>query len=94
MVPEPSTRSPPIPFIGAETEWEVPYMAGQGGTGEGAIAVARPRGGSGRRARYQNAEVGGDVMGYWMEAKGKDSEATMQVALGQLRAVDVSFACS
>lgn len=29
-------------------------------------------------------------MGYWMEAKGKDSEATMQVALGQLRAVDVS----
>jgi hypothetical protein len=34
MVPEPSTKSPPSPFIGAETEWE-PYMAGQGGTGGG-----------------------------------------------------------
>lgn len=35
MVPEPSARSPPMPFIGAETEWEVPYMAGQGLTGRG-----------------------------------------------------------
>jgi hypothetical protein len=33
MVPEPSTSSPPIPFIGVETVWEeVPYMAGQGST--------------------------------------------------------------
>lgn len=30
MVPDPSTRSPPTPFIGPE--WEVSYMAGQGTT--------------------------------------------------------------
>lgn len=41
MVPEPSTRSPPIPFIGAETEWEVPYIAGPERTGR-LRAVARP----------------------------------------------------
>lgn len=30
IVPDPSTRSPATPFIGAE--WEVSYMAGQGMT--------------------------------------------------------------
>lgn len=34
MVPEPSTTSPPIPFIGAEAEWEVPYIASPGRTGK------------------------------------------------------------
>jgi hypothetical protein len=38
MVPDPSTSSPPMPFIGAGTEvWDVPYMAGQGRTGEGKV---------------------------------------------------------
>lgn len=34
MVPEPSIMSPPIPFIGAEVEWEVPYIASPGRTGK------------------------------------------------------------
>ena len=41
MVPEPSTRSPPIPFIEAESGWEEPYITGQGRTGR-LRAVARP----------------------------------------------------
>lgn len=34
MVPEPSTRSPPIPFIEAESGVEEPYIIGQGKDGK------------------------------------------------------------
>lgn len=45
MVPEPSMRSPPIPFIGAESEWEEPYITAKrrDKEGRGDKAVAGPR---------------------------------------------------
>lgn len=47
MVPEPSIKSPPIPFIGAETGWDEPYITRQGRAGRTrAVAgpIARQRG--------------------------------------------------
>jgi hypothetical protein len=67
MVPEPSTSSPPIPFIGVETVWEeVPYMAGQGSTEDEAVRgrFARQRPQAVRRwARV--TVVGGLLGGCW-----------------------------
>ena len=40
MVPEPSIRSPPIPFNGVETGWAAEYMASSEGADQALEAVA------------------------------------------------------
>lgn len=62
MVPEPSTRSPPIAFIGAGPGWEEPYIAGQGRGRGGLKAVARPMARQGRD-KAKNGRAGGRTEG-------------------------------
>lgn len=99
MVPEPSMMSPSIPlFIGAEADWAVPlYMAGQGGTGGGKEQErSRSRGRRVRetRAKPKRRERGDGLATATRRKEETAKRATMQVALGQLRADVSRFACS